>query len=80
MTATETSQMDRPSNGLHEFLTKADVARILKVTPRTVSNWMKTGCLAYYKIGRSIRFRLGDLEAHLETQCRILRRRSPLSS
>jgi excisionase family DNA binding protein len=48
-----------------EYLTKEGVARLLKITPRTVDNYLSRGLLPYIRIGRVIRIRVKDLEAHL---------------
>ena len=37
-------------------MTKAEVAALLRVTPRTVENHALRGNLPYLKVGRSIRF------------------------
>jgi excisionase family DNA binding protein len=38
------------------MLTKKEVAELLKVSPRTLSNLMSKGWLPYVKLGRGIRF------------------------
>jgi excisionase family DNA binding protein len=35
-----------------EFLTKKDVAEMLKVHPKTVERWLKQGELKYFKLGK----------------------------
>jgi excisionase family DNA binding protein len=47
------------------LLTKEEVAVICHVTTRSVENWMARGALQYMKIGRSVRFRLRDVEVHV---------------
>ena len=47
------------------YLTKQDVARLLQVSVRTVENFMSRGLLPFFRIGRTVRFRLKDIEAHL---------------
>ena len=54
--------------GMEEYLTKADVAQLLKLTVRTVEHLMSRGALPYIRIGRSIRFRRRDLETHLASK------------
>jgi excisionase family DNA binding protein len=49
-----------------QLLTAADVARILKVTKRTVMTYKANGTLPYYQVGRVLRFRLADVEKHIE--------------
>jgi excisionase family DNA binding protein len=55
------------------LLTKAQVASFVQCTTRCVDNWMKRGYLPYYKIGRCVRFRQADIEAHLKDHHRITR-------
>jgi excisionase family DNA binding protein len=47
---TETSQLE-------PYLTKTEIAKQLKVTARTIDDWMAKGLLLYLKIGRTVRFR-----------------------
>jgi len=44
---------------------KHEVAEYLKVTDRTIDNWMKEGLIPYFKIGRNVRFRIPDVLDHL---------------
>ncbi len=57
-------------NGLqkeaNQLLTVAEVAKILKVTVRTVMNYKAQGLLPYYQVGRVLRFRQSDLDKHIE--------------
>lgn len=41
-----------------EFINKVEVARRLKKTVRCVDAWMAKGILPYYKIGRSVAFKV----------------------
>jgi excisionase family DNA binding protein len=47
------------------MLTPDEIARRLKVTERTVYNWLKTGLLPGIKLGRLWRVRPADLESFL---------------
>jgi len=47
------------------FLTKKDVANLLRITTRSVDEWMRKRRLPFYKIGRTVRFKLADVEQHL---------------
>ena len=38
----------------HEFLTVREVALLLRVTPRTVQTWIKSGKLAVVRAGRRV--------------------------
>ena len=64
-----------PATPLTEpFINKEEVARRLGKTLRTVDNWMRRGLLPYYKIGRSVEFKWGEVLAHLAQNCRVARR------
>lgn len=69
----ETVQSDKPRSG-EVFLTKDDVAKLFQITTRSVDDWMRRRLLPHYKIGRAVRFRLKDLERHLESAHRIAAR------
>ena len=47
------------------FIGKAEVARRIGKTVRTVDAWMKRGILPYYKPDRSVLFRWADVEQHI---------------
>lgn len=57
--------------GAESFMNKAEVAGRLRKTVRTVENWMESGILPYYKVGRSVVFRWSDIEAHLRAKCGV---------
>ncbi len=60
--------------GSEELLTKAQIAVKLQITQRTVDNFMARGILPYFKLGeRMVRFRLSDVQAHLDRTCRVAR-------
>jgi len=63
----------QPAMPVEEFINKHEVARRLKKTTRTVDNWMSSGLLPYYKIGRSVSFRWSEVEQHLSQTCRVCR-------
>jgi len=60
--------------GSEKLLTKADVANICQGTPWTVNTWIRGGTVTYFKLGRTVRFRLSDLLAHCGDTCRVSRR------
>jgi excisionase family DNA binding protein len=59
------------AGGRQRLLTKAESAHYCHVQTRTIDNWMKRGLIPYYKIGKAVRFRLEDIQAHLDKTCRI---------
>ena len=54
-----------------KLLTKAQVAQLCQVTERTIDAWMRNGSVVFYKIGRTVRFRWTDLQAHWDAVCRV---------
>jgi excisionase family DNA binding protein len=57
------------------YLTKDQVAKLLGVSRRTVDNFMRRGWLVYHKIGRTVRFRMDDVNQHLNETARVCRGR-----
>jgi len=57
-----------PGEGLEKLLLPAEVARILRVTPRTVERYCKQGKLRAVKVGRLWRIPKSSLEEFLETE------------
>jgi len=64
----------KPNESSEKLLTKGQVAELCQVTPRTIDAWMESGLLVYYKLGRTVRFRLADLQTHWDATCRVARR------
>ena len=58
----------------NELVDKAEIAKMLGMTIRTVDNWMGRGLIPYFKIGRSVRFRKNDVVQHLNQCTRVCRR------
>lgn len=52
--------------GGEEFLTVADIARILKLNQQTVRNWIDQGSLPALRVGRRVRVRRSDFDTLLE--------------
>ena len=55
------------------LITKAEVAAYVRKTTRTIDAWMAAGILPYYKIGRSVLFKLSDVQQHLDQNFRVNR-------
>jgi excisionase family DNA binding protein len=55
---------DRASVGL---LRKRELAEKLAISKRTLDVWMQKGRIPFLKVGRSVRFRLPDVLAKLQT-------------
>ena len=56
------------------LLTKAEVAAYAQCTTRCIDNWMRRGYLPYFKIGRTVRFKVADVDAYLSHHFRVARR------
>jgi excisionase family DNA binding protein len=68
------SQPLATSEPIELFINKLEVGRRTGMRPRTIDAWMKRGLLPYYKLGRSVRFKWSEVEAHLASKCRVARR------
>jgi excisionase family DNA binding protein len=53
-------------NEANQLLTAAEVAQILKVTVRTVMTYKAKNLIPYYQVGRVLRFRMSDVQAHIQ--------------
>jgi|ERR1043166_1143389 excisionase family DNA binding protein len=85
LAATITQLIDDQVKAIHErenkqhvleeviSLNKKEVGKMLGIAPRTIDRWMKRGLLPYYKIGRIVRFKLREVQKHLESNNRINR-------
>jgi len=54
-----------------EILQKPELAERLKVSTRTLDQWMKAGRLPFLKIGKTVRFRWFDVLTELQGKCRV---------
>ncbi len=70
----DTNAAEKTNFEIKAYLTKGDVAALLRVTVRTIDEWMSRGLLPYLKVGRTVRFKAADVESHLATHFRIARR------
>jgi excisionase family DNA binding protein len=50
------------------FLKKAEVARMLRVSERTVEIWVRNGFIPAFRLGRTIRFDRDAILEHLRQQ------------
>ena len=53
---------------LTEFLTKRELAALLKVTVRTLETWLREGRLPFIKVSKSVRFHWPTVLAHLNSK------------
>jgi excisionase family DNA binding protein len=66
-TAALSPTLDAPNDRL---LTVDELARVLRAHPVSVRRWALAGAIPSLKIGRSVRFRLADVLASMETRGR----------
>jgi hypothetical protein len=58
-------QPTSPRNEL-DLLTEQDLASHLKICRRQLYNWRMSGLIPYFKMGKAVRFRVGDVVVALE--------------
>jgi excisionase family DNA binding protein len=54
-----------------EILSKPEVANRLRISTRTLDQWMRLGRVPFFKIGKTVRFRWVDVIANLQQNCRV---------
>ena len=54
-----------------ELLEKPETAKRLKISKRTLDQWMRSGQVPFLKIGKTVRFRWNDVISHLQYKCRV---------
>ena len=54
-----------------ELLEKSQVAARLRVSRRTIDTWMQQRRIPYFKIGKTVRFRWGDILRHLDAHAGV---------
>ena len=64
------SEIIRQSATLNDLIDEKQAASVLNVKPGTLSVWRSTGrySIPFVKVGRSVRYRLSDLNAWLESR------------
>ena len=58
--------MDPPPPSADSLLTVDDIARILKLNPQTVRNWIDQGYLRAIRIGRNVRVTRAEFDRLIE--------------
>ncbi len=53
---------------IDDFLTVAEVAKILKLNEQTVRNWIADGSLPALRVGRRVRIRRHDFQALINSE------------
>lgn len=54
-----------------EILDKIETANRLKISTRTLDQWMRSKRVPFLKIGKTVRFRWADVLARLNENCRV---------
>ena len=68
---TQNNSEQKPDRVSERLLKEAELAERLGVSTRTIDDWQRRGRIAYLKIGRSARYRWGDVIAKLSERCRV---------
>jgi excisionase family DNA binding protein len=68
---TRNNSEQMPDRASERLLKKTELAERLGVSTRTIDDWQRRGRIAYLKIGRSARYRWGDVIAKLSELCRV---------
>jgi excisionase family DNA binding protein len=58
--------VDPPPHSAESLLTIDDIARILKLNPQTVRNWIDQGYLRAFRIGRKVRVTRAEFDRLIE--------------
>ena len=49
-----------------DLITEQELARHLKICRRQLYSWRMSGLIPYFKLGKAVRFRVGDVAAAIE--------------
>ena len=72
--ATTVHAHQRGHEVIEPFMTKRQAAKHFQVSLRTIDNWLNRGFLPHYKIGRTVRVKLCDVEKHWNERLLVKRR------
>ena len=65
------------TDGMHEFVTKKELASVLMVSVRTIENWLRIGILPVIRVGKILRFDKAEVVQHLKLNFRDNKRGVP---
>lgn len=68
MTLDSSTSLSKPTN--YQLMTDKEVSTYLNVCRRSLYNWRKAGLIPYIKLGKSVRFRVNEVEAALKRMSR----------
>jgi excisionase family DNA binding protein len=63
MTLNSSTSLSKTTN--YQLMTENEVSTYLHVCRRSLFNWRKAGLIPYIKLGKSVRFRVNEVEAAL---------------
>jgi excisionase family DNA binding protein len=63
MTLNSSTSLSKTTN--YQLMTENEVSTYLHVCRRSLFNWRKAGLIPYIKLGKSVRFRVSEVEAAL---------------
>ena len=68
MTLNSSTSLPKTTN--YQLMTENEVSTYLHVCRRSLFNWRKAGLIPYIKLGKSVRFRVNEVEAALNLMSR----------
>ena len=68
MTLNSSTPLPKTTN--YQLMTDKEVSTYLNVCRRSLFNWRKAGLIPYIKLGKSVRFRVNEVEAALNRMSR----------
>ena len=68
MTLNSVTPLPKPTH--YQLMTDKEVSAYLHVCRRSLFNWRKAGLIPYIKLGKSVRFRVNEVEAALNLMSR----------
>jgi excisionase family DNA binding protein len=68
MTLDSSTSLSKTTN--YQLMTDKEVSTYLNVCRRSLYNWRKAGLIPYIKLGKSVRFRVNEVEAALKRMSR----------
>jgi excisionase family DNA binding protein len=63
MTINSSTSLPKTTN--YQLMTEQEASTYLRVCRRSLYNWRKAGLIPYIKLGKSVRFRVNEVEAAL---------------
>jgi excisionase family DNA binding protein len=61
-----TENIQKQPNEQEQWLSTNEACKYLNISEQTMFRWMKSGKVTYYKVGKSTRFKISDLDMMIE--------------